>query len=54
MANVERLQEARDKINGVWEELVDNISDHALTELNDALKNIIYVQEDLEKFYNEL
>jgi hypothetical protein len=54
MGNVEKLQEARDKINGIWPELVENVSDHVLLELNDALKNIIFVQEDLEKFYNQL
>ena len=54
MGNVEKLQESRDKINGIWGELVDNISDRALEELNEVLKNIIFVQEDLEKFYNQL
>jgi hypothetical protein len=54
VGNVEKLQETRDKINGIWEELVENVPDHVLLELNNVLKNIIFVQEDLEKFYTTL
>jgi hypothetical protein len=55
MGNVERLQEARDQINGVWDTLVNNMTpDNVLKELNNALENIIFVQTDLENFYTKL
>ncbi len=55
MEDIEKLKEARKKINGVWEELVDNMtSDRVLRELNDALEDIITVQENLERTSDDL
>ena len=52
MSNVEKLQEAQDLINEVWDSISQLLPDDELDKLNTSLENIIKVKEDLNKFYN--
>jgi hypothetical protein len=52
MSNVEKLQEAEDLINEIWDSVSQLLPDDTLDKLDTSLENIIDVKNDLNKFYN--
>ena len=54
MSNVEKLQEAQDLINEIWDSISQLLPDDELDKLNTSLENIIEVKDDLNKFYTTM
>jgi len=54
MSNVEKLQEAEDLINEIWDSVSQLLPDDEVDILNTALENIIEVKDDLNKFYTTM